>query len=273
MLGQTFYYQLLRKYTIYFGALFSDIYINRYDKDGNQTETIPVPIAYGPVEKFLARVEGDPDLTKPVAIQLPRLSFEMGENLRYDPTRKLVTTEKIYNTANGKAKYVYQPVPYIIDYSLNIMVEFPEDARKITEQILPYFTPEWTASLNLIPEMGISENIPLIIKGTNFTDTYEGALQKRRTIIWTINFEMLVYFYGPISSAQPIKQIFVNFKIPSTNTIAEGIGITPTSEQIYIQPGLTANGQPTMNITESIPPDEINQTDDWAFIVEYTGVK
>lgn len=232
-----------------------------------------VPLSYGPKEKFLSRVLEDPDLTKPVAIVLPRISFEL-VNMVYNPERKLNKAGRIYTRPNSNTlSSVYNPVPYDLFFSLYIMVKNAIDATRIVEQILPYFTPNWTARLTVIPEMNIEHDIPIVLTSTNFTDTYTGDFTQRRVIIWQLNFTMLGYLYGPVENSGQIKQIYINFRIPTTNTAAEGVNITPIDENIYIQPGLTIAGQPTTNAAISIPPADINENDNWGYIVEFMGEK
>ncbi len=198
MFNQTFYHKTLRKNVILFGTLFNDIYINRVNNSGVTIDTLKVPISYGPKEKTLARVNQDPDLNKPFQTVLPRMAFEM-TGMSYDNQRKLPTIRRHQAkevTVAGKKdtlKYIYNPVPYNISFSLYIMVRNAEDGTRIVEQILPYFAPEWTATVNLIDEMDIALDIPTIINNVGITDTYEGSVQESRTIIWTLNFTMKTY--------------------------------------------------------------------------------
>lgn len=268
MFGQTYYHGTIRRFVVFFGSLFADIYINRTDSNNDVVESMRVPIMYGPVEKFLARVEADPDLTKPVAIDLPRMSFAL-TSMMYDGDRKLETTRKIYLKNNDqKISYIYNPVPFNFFFTLSVMVKNAEDGTKILEQILPYFTPDWTATLNLVPEIGETKDIPVVFNTINTEDIYEGDFTKRKAIVWNLNFTLKGYLYGPLNSVGLIKQVFVNFYIPTTNTAAEGVGNSTLQEHIYIQPGMDANGNPTSNVSISIPPDEINLTDDWEYIVQ-----
>lgn len=270
MFGQTFYNGIIRKYVLWFGSLFNDISINRFDGNGNVIQTAPIPISYASKEKFLARVLGDPNLEKPVAIDLPRMYFLM-TSMMYDGDRHLNMVRKIYqsNTTSQSIQWVYNPVPYNFYFSLGIMVKNAEDGTKILEEILPYFTPAFTATLNIIPEMGIQHDIPLVLNSINYTDTFEGPFTDRKAMMWTLNFEMKGYLYGPINANGPIKQLHVNFRIPSTNTASEGVGQTPIAEHIYEQVGLTANGTPTSNASLSIPIADITIDDDWGTVIEF----
>ena len=182
MFGHTFYHRTLRKNVILFGTLFNDIYITRDNSSGNQVQSLKVPITYGPKEKTLARVEASPNLSNPVALMLPRMSFEM-TRLDYDPARKLPTVgrysikpETKGDSTPTRNKYTYNPVPYDVDFQLDIMVRNAEDGTKILEQILPYFAPEWTATVQLLPELDLPLDIPTIIKTVNVVDNYELSL-------------------------------------------------------------------------------------------------
>lgn len=265
MFGHTFYHGLIKKYVTLFGTLFNDVYINvPDDADINEIRTIKVPISYGPREKVLARLTADPNLNRQPAIVLPRMSFEMG-NVSYAPDRKLNTINRRYTTdatSTSKLKYVYNPVPYDITFSLSIMVKNAEDGTRIVEQILPFFTPEWTTTVELIPEMDIIVDVPLILTSIDVQDDYEGDFEKRRAIIWTLSFTMKAYMYGPVRKSGVIKFANTNmFSALSANTQLMNVDI---------RPGLTANGTPTANSAESVGVAYINPDDNYGFIVTRT---
>ena len=216
MLGQTFYHQTIRKYVALFGTLFNDINIEKKDSGGNVLSRQKVPIAYGPKQKFLTRINQDASLDRQVAIQLPRLGFEM-TGMAYDPVRKLNTmgslTHKETINGNRNVKKMYNPSPYIFDFSLYAFVENAEDGTQILEQILPFFTPEFNVTVNIITEMGLSIDIPIIVQSATSEDSYEGEFSARRTIIWTISFMMKGFIYPDIKTGQKIiKTIEVAFK-------------------------------------------------------------
>lgn len=276
MFGKPYYFSLIRKYVILMGTLLNNIRITRTDKDGNVTDLMRVPITYAAKDKMLARVIQDPNLDRPSAApSLPLISFEMGK-MTYDGTRKLNTVGKATvkdNSLPAKFKYQYNPVPYNIGFKVYIYVKNAEDGTKIVEQILPYFTPDWTTTVNLIPEMEVTMDIPIILNNINYSDTYDGEFQKRRMIIWELDFTLKGYLYGPVKSSAIIKFIKTNFYIPSTAKASEGRNITPVSERVTIQPGLTANGQP-VNYTgkpttelDTLPYIEIDAEDDFGFII------
>lgn len=280
MFGNTFGHGTLRKYIIYFGTLFNNIYINRYDSGGSLIQNMKVPLNYGPREKFLARLDGNPDLNRPIAIQLPRMTFEV-TNITYDSNRKLPLTNKISapnpNDPTG-VLYQYMPVPYNLDITLSIMVKNAEDGTYIIEQILPYFNPMWAATLNLVPELGIKHDIPITLDNVVCEDTYEGDFLTRRAIIWTLNFTLKGYFFGPTISANTgiIKEIDLNMSIPPGNVLMEfaNPNTAPSQVNMEIFPAQYANGQPAYSNTslfvynienatgDFIPTEKISVNDD-----------
>lgn len=275
MLGHTFYHNTIRKYVILFGTLFNDIHINRVDTDRNVTRTIKVPISYGPKEKMLARLDADPNLNRP-AIVLPRMSFELTD-LNYGPTRKLNTIGKIVaanpNDANS-AKFQYTPVPYDLNFILSIAVKNADDGTRILEQILPFFTPNWSSTVDLIPELGIKLDIPIVLNAVSSEDTYEGNFEERRSIVWTLSFTMKGYIFGPTrptgtnGSAPIIKLANVNFYDTSTYTnIDDAVGNLDVVESVVVTPGLLANGSPTTNAAASVSSDLINANSNYGYII------
>ena len=216
MLGQTFYHQTIRKYVALFGTLFNDINIEKKDSGGNVLSRQKVPISYGPKQKFLIRLREDPSLDRQVAIQLPRLGFEMS-GIAYDPIRKLNTigtlTHKESINGERNIKKMFNPSPYILDFSLYAFVENAEDGTQILEQILPFFTPEFNVSVNILTEMGIKLDIPIVLQSATSEDSYEGEFSARRTIVWTINFMLKGFIYPDIKSGQSIiKSVEIAFK-------------------------------------------------------------
>ena len=270
MFGHKYYFGTIRKYIILFGTLFNDIFIDRVDKNGNLLKTIKVPVNYGPRERYLTRLEQNPDLLRQIDMLLPRIAFEI-TNIRYAEERKLnsIGKNKALSPDLNSFYTQYNPVPYDFDITLSIMTRNADDGTRIVEQILPFFKPEWTATVNVIPDMGIKMDIPVVIKSVNLSDTYESNFESRRAITWTLTFTLKGYLFGPISKTGVIKDSIVNFYIPTTNTAAEGVGITPAAETISITPGLTANGQPTSNAAASIPVDQISANSNYGFIVDF----
>jgi hypothetical protein len=277
MFGSPFYFGLIRKYVILMGTLLNQIRITKTDSSGTVTSLVRVPITYAPKDKMLARIIQDPALDKPSAVApLPMISFEMGKMV-YDGSRKLNTVGKVSvrdATDADKFKYQYNPVPYNIDFKVYIYAKNAEDGTKIVEQILPYFTPDWTTTCNLIPEVNVTMDIPIILNNISYSDTYDGAYSERRAIIWQLDFVLKGYLYGPIKSSGIIKFVRTQFYIPSTNTAAEGRGITPMAEKITVQPGLDVFGNPINYYggpnanTGTVPYIEVNSDDDYGFITQ-----
>lgn len=232
-----------------------------------------VPLSYGPKEKFLARLEGNPTLDREIAIVLPRMAFEMVD-LSYDPDRKMQTLQKIVATGDNdnSVKYMYAPVPYNIQFNLYVMTKSVEDGTRIVEQILPYFTPSWTASVNILPEMNHKIDVPLTLDSVVSEDTYEGDFIERRAIIWTLSFTMKGQLFGPVRDAGIIKEVDVNITVPPTGVSAQNANPTnsPTTLNIDIRPGLTANGQPTSNASLSVDASQISRDDNYGFIIDFT---
>ena len=199
-----FYHQILRKTVISFGTLFNDISIKHTDSSDAVTSVIKVPLAYGPTQKFLARLEQSPDLNKSTQITLPRMSFEF-TGITYDPSRKVTTTQQFTvkdETDNSVTKKAYMPVPYNMQFELSIMCKLNDDALQIVEQILPYFQPAYNLTVNLV-ESGINEkrDIPVILENITMQDDYEGSFSTRRVLLYTLRFSAKTYLFGPVSTA------------------------------------------------------------------------
>lgn len=269
MLGNApFYFSSIRKYVTLFGSMFSNINITRTDASGNVTELMRVPITYGPKEKMLARVNQDPNIDRQAAIILPVMSFEM-DGFTYDGTRKLQTTNRIAvlnPDDKSKNNYQYNPVPYNIGFKLSILVKNAEDGSKIVEQILPFFTPDWTVTAQLIPEMDVTMDVPIILTRVDLEDSYDGQFKDRRALTWTLFFTMKAYFYGPVKTTKIIKFANTEFFAPTVEYLTDAVGNSTPVAYITVQPGLTANGQPTSNASLSIPVANIVATDSYGFV-------
>ena len=273
MFGQTWQHSTLRKYVILFGTLFNNLHINREDSAGETIQTLKIPLSYGPKEKFLARLEGNPQLDREIAVVLPRMAFEMID-LNYDNDRKMGTINKIVATGSddNSVKYMYAPVPYNIQFNLYVMTKNAEDGTRIIEQILPYFTPSWTSTVNILPEMNHKIDVPLTLNSVTSEDTFEGDFIQRRAIIWTLSFTMKGQLFGPVRDSSIIKEVDVNITVPPTAVSAQNANPTnsPTSLNIDIRPGLTANGQPTSNAALSVDASLISRDDNYGFIIDFT---
>lgn len=197
-----FYHQILRKTVIGFGTLFNNIEIKQTNNSGEIISVIKVPLAYGPTQKFLARVEQQPNLNTPIQTTLPRMSFEF-TGLSYDTSRKLTTTQTFLSksTTDGTdVRKTYMPVPYNMDFELSIMTKLNDDMLQIIEQILPYFQPSYTLTVNLIDSIGEKRDIPIVLDNITMEDDYEGDYTTRRALIYTLKFTAKVYLFGPVSS-------------------------------------------------------------------------
>ena len=211
MFGNSFYFGTIRKYVIAFGNLFNDIYVQRLDSNGNRIQTLAVPLAYGPKEKWLVRLVQDPNLDADVAITLPRMGFEI-TNLTYASQRKLSSTlrnSRLKTSDLDRVDTQFVPVPYDINILLSIFVRNADDGAQILEQIVPYFRPEFVTNVRLIPEMGIVSDTPVVLQDVSIEDTYEGDFDTRRALIYNMNFSMKAYFYGPVSNSGVIKRTII----------------------------------------------------------------
>ena len=218
MLGSTFYHQTIRKYVAAFGTLFNDINIERKNSSGTVIERVKVPLAYGPRQKWILALSDTTDQRRVLAARLPRIGFAL-TGVNYDSVRKLNTVIRnvAANTAStGSVLSQYNPVPYNFDFELFILVNNAEDGTQILEQILPYFTPEFTVTINTIPDMGIKADVPIVLNSASQSDEYEGELATRRTIIWTLSFLLKGFVYPDVKSGTLIKSIEVNFRIPGS---------------------------------------------------------
>ena len=212
MLGQYYYHEILRKTIIAFGTIFNDIHIRHRDGAGKETSDMRVPLAYGPMQKFLARLEQQPDLNRAVQITLPRMSFET-TNIAYDATRKGGITQTFKATDGNKLRKVFMPVPYNVGFELNILVKLNDDALQIVEQILPYFQPSFNVTVDLINVIGEKRDIPIVLDNISFQDDYEGDFATRRALIYTLNFTAKTYLFGPVSDSSEglIKKVQVDY--------------------------------------------------------------
>ena len=211
MFGTYFYNESMRRMTIGFGQIFNNIQIKRKDDTGKVIQTIRVPLAYGPKEKFLVRLDQQSSLNnREFAITLPRMGFEIA-NISYDPTRKLTRIQKfkqVKSAADGKVlDFNYTPVPYNISYNLFSFTASAEAGLQIIEQILPFFQPDFTVTINAIPSLNIKRDIPIILNTVNYEDTYSGDFQTRRAVIYTLNFTAKTYLFGPSTSQKVIKTV------------------------------------------------------------------
>jgi len=266
MLGTYYYHEIIRKTIISFGTLFNDIHIRHQDQSGNDISDIKVPLAYGPSQKFLARITQQPELNKPVQITLPRMSFEM-TSIQYDPTRKssLVQTFKTCDNG-GKVKKVFMPVPYNIGFELNILSKLNDDSLQVLEQILPYFQPHFNLTVDLIDSIGEKRDIPIVLESVNFQDDYEGNFDTRRALIHTLRFTAKTYLFGPIADSSDglIRKVQVDmYTSTDTATAKREIRYTVTPKALEDK-----NNDGVINATDHAllqPGDNFGFDEEWTY--------
>lgn len=246
MLNQKFYWGTIRKSVIAFGNLFNNLQIDRRDSTGAVIQTLKVPLAYAPRSKFMARIAAQPnDPEQNFQTVLPRMGFEMA-GIVYDPVRRVSMVQQ--NRANSGSSTTmnaqFTPTPYNISMVLYLYSKNQDDGLQIIEQILPYFNPDFNLSLNAVPELGIKNDLPVILDSVTYDDSYEGDFTSRRAIVWTLNFTLKLNFYGPVNKQGIIRTTTVNtFSDPSLQN----------RQQIYsaeITPGTAVPGD-TISIVDS----------------------
>ena len=253
MLGNYFYHEIIRKTVIAFGTLFNDIHVRHDDQAGNALSEIKVPIAYGPRQKFLARITQQAELNKATQITLPRMSFEI-TSISYDSSRKagITQTFKAKDQSNDQMKKVFMPVPYNLGFELNILVKLQDDGLQILEQILPFFQPAFTLSIDLVKSIGEKRDIPMVLNSIQQQDDYEGDFSTRRALIYTLSFTAKTFMFGHIAKTPEglIRKVQVDY-YSDTNTR------TAKREQRY-----TVVPKPKQDYNE----DNVIDTDDTPFI-------
>jgi len=259
MFGHSFYHGALRKYIIMFGNMFNDLEVGRYDNSGQLIQSLQVPISYGPKEKFLARLREDPGLNKPFSTVLPRLSFEI-TNLSYDATRTYNKMNRILQTTSGGdiLKTQHTPTPYDIDIVLYGMFANNEDAVQVVEQILPFFRPEWTHSVKITSDMNEYFDVPTVLNDMSIEDSYDSDFETRRAIIYTFNFTIKGYMFGPVTNKGVIKRSKIT-------AIAIDDAVNDTYSKVTTTPGQKANGEPTSLSSLSVPISQIDANSNYGY--------
>jgi hypothetical protein len=244
MLGNAnFYNRTIRKIVVAFGTVFNDLYLVRYTKDGvTAKETIKVPLNWGAKEKYITRITSDPSLTKSIATTVPRISFEM-TGMSYDSSRKLPTTVRNFSANNATTIHAqYVPVPYNFDFSLSIYVRNTEDGTQILEQILPFFTPDFSVTVDFIPLMDPKYDMPIILNSVSNETTYEGDMMETRMIIWNLEFTAKSHIWPPVKIDKVITIANTNLYIQPNSLLeqqvfvdfANGVGRFSDSETIKV---------------------------------------
>ena len=271
-----YYHEILRRTIISFGTLFNGIEIKHDDSDGDVSSVIKVPLAYGPTQKFLARLQKSPDLNKPTQISLPRMSFEF-VGLQYDGSRKVTTTQTFKSETVGIATAIrktYMPVPYNMSFELAVFTKLNDDMLQIVEQILPYFQPAYNLSVDLVSTIGEKRDIPVIIENITMEDDYEGDFTTRRSLIYTFRFTAKTYLFGPVGSrAEGDKDLI---KKATIGYIAGGYTKTPSRDVTYsVEPRATKayDSNVTTNLSVDIgATGNMIQVNDSSGIAENTYV-
>jgi len=252
-----FYNEILRRTVVAFGSLFNNITIKHTNSSKEVVSEFKVPLAYGPTQKFLARLEQSPDLNKSVQITLPRMSFEF-TGLTYDSTRKVTTTQTLTARSSvdgAETKKVYMPVPYNMAFELSIMAKLNDDALQIIEQILPYFQPAYNLTIELVDIIDEKRDVPIVLENITMQDDYEGDFSSRRVLIYTLRFTAKTYLFGPTTSATKdiIKKTTISYITGSSTD-------TPSREVVYsATPRAIKNytGVVLTNISKDITSEDI----------------
>ena len=249
MLGNAqFYHRTIRKMVVVFGTMFNDLEIVRYTQSGSPKEKLKVPLSYGPKERYLTQITSDPNLIKSVNSVIPRMSFNL-DSLEYDASRKQISTLQNFATAtNTGVATQFLPVPYNFEFSLSIYVRNTEDGTQILEQILPFFTPDFSVVVDFIPQMGQKYTVPIILNSVASTVEYEGGMSDgtTRIIIWDLTFTAKSFIWPPVKSGKIIHSANTNINIDLTSKelqkvyvdYANGNNVFTTGETIRD----TANG-------------------------------
>ena len=248
MVGNYFYNETIRKTVIAFGTLFNNIKIKKFADDGKAISQIKVPIAYGPMQRFLARIEQQSNFDDNIAITLPRISFEL-TSYAYDPTRKSSPVTKFTGKGSDKTKHkkIFLPVPYEIGFRLSFATKLQDDALQIIEQILPFFQPAYSVTVNMLEGVEEKRDIPFTLANVSFSDEYEGDFSTRRFIQYDLDFIAKTYFYQevPTDESGVIKKVQVDYSTAIRAPRAQRYTVVPQAVKDY-------NNDTTTTITSEI---------------------
>ena len=264
MLNNHFYHSTIKRAVSVFGTLFNNITIKRTDG-----KVIPVPLAYGPRSRWIARLQSTLDPTaKAIAITLPRMGFEL-TSIEYDGTRKLTKKTRFRaadSTNPQKMNYQYSPAPYNLGFQLSVLVKNTDDGLQIIEQILPYFTPDYTVTINTVPSMSDKRDVPIILDSVAQEDTYDGDFETRQTLTYTLDFTMKNYIYGPVTDSEIIRTAKVRTymeggsgEIEDTSTSGRVVQqtVTPIPQDAEVGDSITYN-----EVTEWFEQPTVTYSDD-----------
>ena len=261
MFGTYFYHKRVRSAVSVFGSLFNNLYVLRKNSAGETISQVKVPLSYAPKRNFIARLESmnsGEQAERRVAIKLPRMSFEI-TSITYDETRqlnKMNSLNKVLSGSTVSRQKIFSHTPYNINFDLNIYAKSQDDALQIVEQIFPFFTPQYTVTVKPFSNIAdLTEDVPITLTSTNFSDDFEGAIEQRRTIIYTLSFEMKVNFYGPLNTSKIIREVSNNLFIMDSSQDSgdylKTIQITPTPS------GVSADSDYGFNEVDSDNPSNI----------------
>jgi len=233
MLGTYYYHEIVRKTIIGFGTLFNSIFIKHEAKDDSTLDETKVGLAYGPQQKFFAKIREQANLTKAIAITLPRMSFEM-TSIQYDPSRKSGITQTFKASDGTNLKKVFMPIPYNIGFELSIFSKLNDDALQIIEQILPYFQPSFNITINLVSSIGEKRDVPIVLDNISFRDEYEGDFQTRTALIYTLQFTAKTYLFGPVAATSDglIKKVQVDYSTDTAVTAKRQVRYVATPKAL-----------------------------------------
>jgi hypothetical protein len=283
MLGNDyFYFALIRKYTALFGSLFNNLIIQRSNyESGELTQIINVPLAYAEKDTMITRMKEDPSIEKPTSLILPRISFFL-DGYTFDAERHSSSNGKYFITNKPNLTWQYKEIPWNFHFRVWLYVKNDSDASKMLEQILPFFTPAYTAKALLVPNRP-PVDIPVILRSVTHLDEQNTDFKQRTMLIWELAYTLKGFLYSPVQTNKPIKifnlEIFESNEFPGGNTIintnfgisdniTEGVsnGISTLDFSETILPGLTEDGEPTTVLADSIPVEDINYDDPYGLI-------
>ena len=241
MFGTYFYHKRVRSAVSVFGSLFNNLYVLRKNSAGQTISQVKVPLSYAPKRNFIARLESmnnGEEAERRVAIKLPRMSFEI-TSIAYDETRqlnKMNTLNKVVSGSTTTRQKIFSHTPYNINFDLNVYAKSQDDALQIVEQVFPFFTPQYTVTVKPFSNItDLTEDVPITLTSTNFSDDFEGAIEQRRTIVYTLSFEMKINFYGPLNTSKVIREVSNNIFIIDSASGGDYIKtqqITPTPANV-----------------------------------------
>lgn len=277
MLGhEIFNFNTIDRMAIAFGTLFDDIRINRTNSSNTTTQVIQVPLTYAPKNKLLLRANVDPDATKPAPVTLPHLAYQIMPPFQYDGDRKLPPLEKYValdpDNAN-KLRRQYVPVPYNLTMELYVYANHITDGNKIVEQILPFFTPDWTVTVQFCELTDIKFDVPITLTGVSMDDNHwDGSMTERRVLVWTLSFLVKTYFLGPVRSKPIIKFANERFLIaPDASSNTDVVANTDIIATVQVKPGMDANGAATSNASITVDANTIYATNTYGYIETFSN--